>query len=90
MWSRYRKWKHAAVPLLAVVALSLMKEQPDESPKWIIGMVLAALLALLYIIEEAVWIPKGNQRPCLQCGRPIPIRAFRIVMRCPHCGSNLG
>jgi hypothetical protein len=90
MWSRYRKWKHLITPVAMAICLGLMRGEPDESPRWIIGMSLAATMAAFYIGEELVWMKVGKGRPCRQCGQMIPVKTFRLVGRCPHCGKEFG
>jgi hypothetical protein len=89
MWTKYRKWKHGVVPPLVVLTLFLMRGEPDESAMWTAGITLAALLTLAYLAEEIVWMIRKRGRPCPRCGRMAPVRAFRVALRCPHCGQIL-
>jgi len=72
---------------LALVALWLMRGEPDDSARWLAGMIIASGLLLGYVIEEFVWIARNRGRPCPRCGRALRPRAFRLHRRCPHCGE---
>lgn len=88
MWGRYRKWKHWAIPALVAICLLLMRGEPDESWRWTVGMVLAATLGLLYIAEELVWMKISKGRPCKHCGQMVPLKPFRLALKCPNCGKQ--
>lgn len=83
MWSRYRKWKSNLSLVLCAVALVLMQVEPDTSVRWIVGMVIAAVVLLSYVIEEVVWITLNQGRPCSKCGQAIRFKPFRLKLRCP-------
>ena len=85
IWERYRKWKHALVPPLVMICLLLMKGEPDESLRWLLGMAIAGALALAYLIEEVIWITQKRGRPCPHCGNRVLLRTFRVKLCCPHC-----
>ena len=89
MWDRYRKWKHVVMPSVVVLAGLLLGDPAEISWKSIVGMTFVAVLGLLYLIEEVVWIQKGKGRPCANCGEMVPIKAFRIAFRCPKCGGPI-
>jgi hypothetical protein len=86
LWTRYRKWKHAVVPPLVLLALFLMEGAPDDSARWMAGMCIAALLGIAYIAEEIVWITQNRGRPCAKCGQRFHLKPFSLRIRCPHCG----
>jgi hypothetical protein len=90
MWAKYRRWKPVVTLFLAGVAWQLLKYSLPESSESMVGLAIAAGLALAYLVEEAIWMSKGNTRPCSQCGRPIPVKAFRMAAKCPHCGALFG
>ncbi len=90
MWDRYRKWKHWAFPLIVAICLVSMRGEPDESPRMVVGLALTATLGLMYIGEELVWMKIGKGRPCKYCGAMIPVKAFQLAVRCPHCGKSFG
>lgn len=87
MWSHFRKWKSSASAVLCAVALVLMRGEPDTSVRWIVGMVIAAVVILSYVIEEVVWIALDQGRPCSKCGQTVRFKPFRLKLRCPHCGE---
>ena len=89
MWARYRLWKHALVFPLVILTLLLMRGEPEASPRWYIGMGVAALLGIVYLVEEIVWIAQHRGRPCAECGQRIHLRPFSVRIRCPHCGRLL-
>ncbi len=89
MWKRYRKLKPVGVPLLAAAALWLMRGAPDESARWSVGIGIAALLVIAYVVEEIVWMAQNRGRPCAACGQRIHLRPFSLSIRCPHCGRVL-
>jgi hypothetical protein len=82
-----RKWKHVVIPLLAILALWLMRGEPDESARWSVGIVISAVLVVAYVAEEIVWIAQNRGRPCSNCGQRIQLKPFRVRIRCPHCGQ---
>lgn len=87
MWTRYRRWKHTLVFPLVILALVLMKGEPEESVGWFAGMSIGVVLAIAYLTEEVVWIVQNRGRPCAACGQKIALRPFTLRVRCPHCGS---
>lgn len=87
MWTRYRRWKHTLVFPLVILALILMKGEPEESASWYVGMLISIVLAIGYLTEEIVWITQNRGRPCAACGQRIHVRPFTFRVRCPHCGS---
>jgi hypothetical protein len=89
MWARYRRWKHAAMPLLVAVVLLMMRRWPAGSTPWSVGTAIAVVLGLAYVIEEVVWNLQGGGRPCAHCGRRVPMRSFRVRNTCPGCGAQL-
>jgi hypothetical protein len=79
MWAKYRKWKHGLVPPLAALAGSFLQGGGELSPVWFVGIGIAAFLGIAYLAEEVVWITNGQGRPCVHCGRKIPLRSFRVI-----------
>lgn len=86
MWHRYRKWKSVVVFPLALAALLLMRGEPKETISWNVGIGIAVVLGLIYLIEEIVWIARNQGRPCSGCGEKLRLKPFRVWARCPHCG----
>lgn len=88
MWTRYRKWKPALVFPFVIIALFLMRGEPENSFRWKAGIGFAAFLAIAYLAEEIAWIAQHRGRPCVKCGQRIQVRPFTIGVRCPHCGHS--
>lgn len=88
-WAKYRKWKHVITPLLVLAGLFLTRGQPADTLPWRVAAVFCAALVVAYIIEEIVWIMRGRGRPCVHCGKNIPIKSFRVHHVCPACGKEL-
>lgn len=88
MWDHYRRLKPVLGVALAFVALWLMRGQPDASARWLVGIGIAAVLILAYVLEEVVWMARNQGRPCSKCGRALRVRPFRLHLRCPHCGET--
>jgi hypothetical protein len=86
MGKSYRLWKHLLAFPLVLGALLLMKRFPEFSGPWIGGLVIALVLAAVYLIEEIVWWTGRKGRPCARCGKPVPLKSFAVVSECPHCG----
>jgi hypothetical protein len=89
MWTRYRRWKHVLVFPLAMLALWLMRGEPDESARWYVGIGIAVLLGFAYVAEEIVWIVQQRGRPCAECGQRIHLKPFSLRIHCPYCGRLL-
>jgi hypothetical protein len=89
MWVRFRRWKHAVAPLVIVVAYMLLQLAPEQSASWFVGLSIAALVGLAYVIEEVVWNIEGAGRPCAACGHQVRMRSFRVRNTCPACGQQL-
>jgi cytochrome bd-type quinol oxidase subunit 1 len=88
MWTRYRQLKHSLVFPLVVLALLLMKGEPEESARWYAGLFIALLLGIAYLAEEIGWMIQNRGRPCAKCGQRIQVRAFSLRVRCSHCGHS--
>jgi len=86
MWSHYRRWKRWLTAALMILAYSLLVLEPELSARWKAGVIIAAFLATAYLVEEFVWISRKRGRPCEKCGQNIPVKAFSLRIRCPHCG----
>jgi len=89
MWKRYRKWKHALVFPLAILALWLMRGEPTETARWQFSIGIAVLLGIAYLAEEIVWIAQNRGCPCPDCGQRIHLKPFSLRVRCPYCGRVL-
>ena len=87
-WTRYRRWKHAVGFPLVILALFLMKEQPEMAPLWFTGLAIAGFLVIAYLGEEIFWIAQRRGRPCSSCGEKVQLRPFSLRTRCPHCGQE--
>lgn len=88
MWTRYRRFKHAVAFPLVIVALVLMRGEPELSPAWNAGLGIAMCLAVAYLGEEITWMVLNRGRPCSRCGRKIQVAPFAVGVRCPHCGHS--
>ena len=89
MWTQYRKWKHALILPLVVLAGRLMKGEPELSLQWFIGLGIAVTLGVAYLAEEIVWMSKRQGRPCGHCGEKVQMKSFRVLATCPHCDQPL-
>ena len=86
MWTGYRTWKRALVLPLVILALLLMRGEPNDSARWKVGIGMVMLLGIAYIAEEIVGIAQNRGRPCAKCGQRFRLRPFSLRVRCPHCG----
>ncbi len=89
MWTRYRNWKHAVVPVLIALAYAMMTLSAEGSALWYAGIVLTVGLGLAYVIEEVVWNVRGQGRPCAKCGHRALMKSFRVWNTCSKCGEQL-
>jgi hypothetical protein len=88
MWDRYRKLKSLAITLLVCAAILLMTGEPDASPRWIVGIGIATVLILAYVIEEILLMARSQGRPCSKCGYAWRMKPFHLHLLCPHCGDT--
>ena len=89
MWPKYRFWKHILIIPLAVVIWWMFKGLEKTSEFWNGGVIFGALLAVLYLGEEIIWIAKGKGRPCNHCCEKVKMKSFRVISDCPHCGAPI-
>ena len=85
MWRYSRRWKPAFVLPLTLIAWLLITGRTGLATGQSLGMVIALLLGLLYVVEEVVWIAQNQGRPCLKCGAKLRLKPFSLWNRCPHC-----
>jgi hypothetical protein len=71
-WERdfLRKWIRPRRVKGAVLA--------DDSARWNAGIGIAALLGVIYLTEEIVWIVQNRGRPCEKCGQRLQLRPFSL------------
>jgi hypothetical protein len=86
-WAGYRRYRHAVVVPLVVLAYILMV-RPGHPATWI-GAALIGLLVGSYLVEEIVWNLQGLGRPCPHCGQRVRMRSFRLRAICHNCGQDL-
>ena len=89
MWTRYRKCKSWLFGPLMILAYFLIQLEAEGSARWKAGIVIAVLLGIAYLVEEIVWMAKRQGRPCGHCRQKVPMKAFRVLTTCPHCGQAL-
>jgi hypothetical protein len=89
MWARYRKWKHALVPLFVAAGYGALKVSADGSLPQEIGLACTGLFFGGYLVEEVVWIAQRRGRPCPTCGQRLDLKPFRIYDCCPYCRKSL-
>lgn len=83
MW--FQKWKIPLRVALVILALALLKTGQHHSVRWYIGAGIVALVVIAVVIETAM--TSGSRgRPCPACGEKIQMKAFTLIVRCPHCG----
>lgn len=89
MWLQYRKWKKVLGFPLVMLVLFLMRGEPGASQQWYVGMGIALMLGISYVIVEVVWIAQRRGRPCQECGQKIQMKPFSLSILCPQCGKAL-
>jgi hypothetical protein len=74
-WKAFRTWRmRAIVPILGTVLL--------------LGAACGLALALAFVIEQVVWMSRGEGQPCVHCGAMVRLRTFHLTTsKCPHCGK---
>ena len=89
MYKQFRFWKNALALPLTIIAIWLMRGEPDASPRWYAGIGIVVLFGFTYVAEEVVWIIQRKGRPCKECGQRVHLRPFSLRISCPHCGQAL-
>lgn len=89
MWTHYRRWKSWLGVALVILAYFLIRSMAEGSTGWKAGIGIVGFLGIAYVVEEIVWMVRRQGRPCGRCGHKVPMKAFRILATCPHCGQAL-
>lgn len=91
-WKAFRTWRmRAIVPILGTVLLLVAIGERHEQlqvPAMVFGAACGLALALAFVIEQVVWMSRGEGQPCVHCGAMVRLRTFHLTTsKCPHCGK---
>jgi hypothetical protein len=89
MWTQYRRWRRWCAGALMTLAYCLITLSSASSAGVKAGVIIALCVAVAYLAEEVIWIARRQGRPCGHCGQKVPMKAFRVMATCPHCGEAL-
>ena len=88
-WEAFRAWKKVAVPVVLLAATWMINANPEGSILWRTGIASLALLGVVYVGEELVWMSRRKGPPCPHCGLAQAMKSFRVRSTCTACGQAL-